>query len=456
MANISGIYTALSGMHAQRRVLDVTAHNVANQATEGYHRQRVEMAPAGGAAAAGLFSGPGSRIGGVDVTGVTRIVDTFAENRAMRESAIFGGTAAMSTNLDRIELAFPEPSENGIAAQLDAYWSAWSDVSSNPADPAIRSQLLERASNVIDALGRATADLDNVRDTSAAQIGTLAEEANDLATRIAKLNNAIVGSETPNDLLDQRDLLVKQLSALTGATARPAANGAVDVTIGGRAIVSGPRAELVDGSTGSFVWASDGSAVRTPPSQMASLTATIEKVVPRYQAELDAVAESLVTQVNALHSTGYDPAGNTGLNFFDPANITARNISLSVDIDGLPNSIAAGAPVFPGPVAPGANDGDMARQLAALAEAASGPGTIYQSMVTTLGIETRGARQQNTVQSQVSLAADTRAESVGGVSIDEEMANLVASQRAYEASARVLTAVDEMMGVLLRTGTVGR
>lgn len=253
MANISGIYSALSGMHAQRRVLDVTAHNVANQTTEGYHRQRVEMAPAGGTAAAGLFSGYDSRIGGVDVTGVIRVVDQFAENRAMREAAVLGGTQTMSANLDRIELAFPEPSENGIAEKLDAYWSAWSDVSSNPTDPAIRSQLLERATNVIDALARASADLDDISATSASQVGNLATEANDLAARIARLNNAVVGSESPNDLLDQRDLLVKQLAALTGATARPAANGAVDVTIGGRAIVSGPRVDLLDGSTTSNV-----------------------------------------------------------------------------------------------------------------------------------------------------------------------------------------------------------
>ena len=270
-------------------------------------------------------------------------------------------------------------------------------------------------------------------------------------------NVAVVGKEIGDLFLRLLQMLVVPLivsSLITGVTSM----GDLRTlgSIGGRAIVSGPGVDPVDGSTGSLVWANDGSTVRTPPSQLASLTATINTIVPRYQAELDAVAASLVTQVNALHTTGYDPAGNTGRNFFDPANTTARNISLSVDVAGLPNSIAAGAPVLPGPLAPGANDGDLARQLAALADAGTGPGKIYQSMVTSLGIETRGARQQNTVQSQVSLAADARAESVGGVSIDEEMANLVAAQRAYEASARVLTAVDEMMGVLLRTGVVGR
>lgn len=457
MANISGLYTALSGMNAQRRVLDVTAHNVANQATPGYHRQRAELSAVGVGSVAALFAGPDVRVGGVDVTNITRIIDGLAENRALRENAMHGGTQTMRTNLDRIELAFPEPSDYGIAAKLDDYWAGWSDVSSQPDDPAIRAQLLDRAQGVIDALGRASADLNEISDSSAKQIVSLANEVNELAGRIAQLNQTIVGSTSaPNDLLDQRDLLVKELAGLTGAVSRPSAGGAVDVTIGGRAIVSGPRAEPVDGSAGTFVWASDGQPVAAPPSRIASLTKTITDVVPRYLASLDDVAATLVTQVNALHSTGYDVSGTTGRDFFDPTGVTAATISLSADVAGQPMNIAAGAPVLPGPVAPGPLDGELARQLAALSESATGPGVKYETMVGGLGIEARSASQRDVVQAQLALAANTRAESVGGVNIDEEMANLISAQRAYEASARVLTTVDEMLGVLLRTGLAGR
>jgi flagellar hook-associated protein 1 FlgK len=456
MPNISGLYTALSGMNAQRRVLDTTAHNIANQTTKGYHRQRVELQAITNGPAAAVFAGTIPSVGGVIEVGVTRMIDQLAENRATRESAMHGGTQTTRTNLDRIELAFPEPSDNGIAAQLDAFWSGWSEVSSQPDDPAVRSQLLERSRSLIDALGRASAELDAVRNSSAAEVQSLAVEANDLASRIATLNQTIVASPgRANDLMDQRDLLVKDLAELTGATSRPSAGGAVDVTIGGRAIVSGPRTEAVDGSTGTFVWA-DGSPVAAPASRMASLTSTINDVVPRYQTMLDGVASTLVTQVNALHVTGYDLSGTTGRNFFDPANVTATTISLSSDVAGQPDNIAAGAPVFPGPVAPGVYDGELARQLADLADSATGPGTKYRTLVSTLGIEARGATQRDVVQAQVSLAANNAAESVGGVNLDEEMASLVATQRAYEASARVLTSVDEMLGVLLRTGVVGR
>ncbi|MFT5025812.1 MAG: flagellar hook-associated protein FlgK, partial [Ilumatobacter sp.] len=192
MPNISGLYTALSGMNAQRRVLDVTAHNVANQATEGYHRQRVDLRAVGVSDVATVFAGQDIRVGGVDATAVTRMIDNLAEDRALRQTATYGGTQTMRANLDQIEMTFPEPSENGIAAQLDELWASWSDLSSAPDSPVVRSQLLDRARGVIDALGRASADLNGVSDSAARQVPSMANEVNNLAGRIAELNQAIV------------------------------------------------------------------------------------------------------------------------------------------------------------------------------------------------------------------------------------------------------------------------
>jgi flagellar hook-associated protein 1 FlgK len=137
--------------------------------------------------------------------------------------------------------------------------------------------------------------------------------------------------------------------------------------------------------------------------------------------------------------------------------VTASTIALSGDVAGQPDHLAAGAPVLPGPTAPGPYDGEQARGIAALADRATGPDSAYRSMVAGLGIEVRTGRRSSEIQSGLVRAAEVRAASTGGVSIDEEMVTLMASQRAYEASARVLTAVDEMLGVLLeRTGVVGR
>lgn len=458
MPNISGLYTALSGMNAQRRVLDVTAHNIANETTPGYHRQRVELQPAGVASVAAVFAGQSERVGGVDVAGVTRIVDELAENRLVREEAKHAGAEVLSTNLSRIEAAFPEPSDDGIAALLDDFWASWSDLSNLPGDLATRNQTLERTDALTTGLRTASADLDAVEAEARTGVINLASDVNNLTERIAQLNQAIVGSaNAANDLTDQRDLVMRQLAELTGAVARPAEGGMIDVSIGGRTLVSGVITQGVEGSGGVLTWATDGSAVLAPPSKAASLARTIDDIVPRYRNALDGIAETLVTEVNALHSVGYDQSGVTGWSFFDPAGVTASTIALSADVSGRPERIAAGAPVFPGPVAPGVFDGEQARQLAGLVDLAGGPDEAYRSMVTGLGIEVRSASRRLDIQEDVTRAAAAQAASVGGVSLDEEMVTLMASQRAYEASARVLTTIDQLLGVLIeRTGVVGR
>lgn len=459
MPNISGLYTALSGMNAQRNVLDVTAHNIANQTTEGYHRQRVELKPAGIGSVAAVFAGTAQHVRGVDVAGVTRIVDQLAEDRVIRETGRDAGAQRLVADLRRVESVFPEPSDDGMAAVLDDFWAGWSDLASFPADRATRTQTLERAQTLVDGFHRAAADLDGIEASARVAVTAIAVEVNDLADQIARLNNAIAGSSgTANDLADQRDVILRRLAELTGAVSRPSANGAqIDVAIGGRTLVGGTVVQRVDGAGGELRWQSDGAAVSAPPSRAASLLQTVNDVVPRYRAALDDIAATLVAEVNALHVAGYDQSGTSGWSFFDPTGVTASTIALSVDVAGRPERLAAGAPVLPGPVAPGPYDGEQARALAALAGRAGGAGDRYKTMVGQLGVEVRAADRRQRIQSDVARAAEIDAESVGGVSLDEEMATLMAAQRAYEASARVLTTIDQMLGVLIeRTGVVGR
>ena len=453
MVSISTLYTSLSGMNAQRKILDVTAHNIANEATPGYHRQRVELMPLGVSSVAAVFAGQGSHVGGVDIVGVNRITDQLAENRLLAETGMHGGTTTMRASMEAVELAFPEPSDDGLAAIIDDFFGGFSDLASRPGDSATRSQVLERAQTLVDALHRAAGDLQTVTDTSKGAIIDLASDANSIAQQIAELNKAITGSATAaNDLTDQRDVLIRQLSDLTGADPRPQGSGSVDVYIGGRAIVSGNYVFGLDGAGGALHWAADGTNVVAPPSKAASLTATINDVVPRYQSMLDGVASGLVSQINSLHNAGYDPTGATGLDFFDPAGVTATSISISSDVAGQPNKIAAGGPVFPGPTAPGPLDGEQARAMAALADSTTGPGSLYRSMVSTLGVEARTAIRRDSIQGTVLAAAEATANSVGSVSLDEEMASLVATQRAYEANARVLNVVNDLMGTLINIG----
>ncbi len=458
MSGISGLYTALSGMNAHRRILDVTAHNVSNQSTPGYRRQRVDLAPSGIGTEGAVFAGPASQLKGVDIVGTNRVLDSIAETRAVREQAASSDASTMRDAMNRVESVFPEPSEYGIASQLDQFWSSWGDLANRPDDEVARSAVLGRATSLTETLGRAAADLDGIAATAGERIEQMGHDINDLAARIATLNGSIAASSgAPNDALDARDRLVAQLTQLTGATTRPADGGQVDVYVGGRALISGPITHAVTGTGGTLRWARGGDALTTPPSEAAALRRIIDDVVPQYRSGLDAIAADVVTQVNSLHVSGYDLDGATGREFFDATGTTAATITLSADVAGQPRRLAAGAPVLPGPTAPGPLDGSLAGQLAGLADAPSGPDADYRSFVTKLGLSTRESIRRADTQQMVANRAIDDADSVSGVSIDEEMVNLIQAQRGYEASARVLTAIDQMLGTLIeRTGLVGR
>jgi len=457
MTGISSLYTALSGMRAQSKVLDLTGHNIANAATPGFHRQRAELEAVGNSTP-GLFAGSGVRGYGVNVIGVTQSIDVLYEARAVREEAGRSQMALAGSTLAQLQATMPEPSDNGLGSQLDAFWGAWSDLANQPDSAGVRTQLLAKANSLAASLHSTAAEITAIRDSAIVQVAALGTDATGLAAQIATLNRAIlVDPDHSLDLKDQRGVLVTELAKLTGAVARPAESGQIDVYIGGRTVVSGANSFALDGTTGTLRWAADGVAVAAPSGDAAALAATLTDLVPRYMTALDNVAAQLVTSVNTLHTAGYDQAGATGHQFFDPTKLTASTIALSTDVAGQPNKIAAGAPVLPGPVAPGPLDGEQARAIALLAGSATGADSQYHSLITNLAVETNVAFQRAELQDQVADSAKQQADSVGGVSIDEEMANLTAAQRGYEASARVLTAVDDMLAFLIEhTGVVGR
>lgn len=455
MAVISSLYTALSGLKAQQRVLDVTAHNVANQTTAGYHRQRVELSSVAMRTGFNQVSDYSLRTGGVVALSTTRALDGIIALRAVRENNARVAADTTSATLSSIEQLFGEPSENGLSSQLGALWGAFNDVAQTPGNTSARTALLEQAGSVVNALHSAAGNLQTMSDSAVARLGAVAADVNDLAARVAQLNDAISASpEAANDMLDQRDQLVAQLGELVGATPFTNGSGQMEVQVGGRTLVAGNQHYDLTESGGSLQWALDGRPATVTTGEAASLVATVGDIVPRYLTALNGVAASLVQQVNQVHSTGYDQTGVTGRNFFDPAGVTAATISLSADVAGKPGNIAAGAP---GATAPGALDGESARLLAKLGDAANGPDGMFTSLVSTLAVETRSAKQTANIQGGVADSAMAESDAQSSVSIDEEMTNLVAAQRAYEASARVLTAIDEMLGVLIeRTGTVGR
>jgi flagellar hook-associated protein 1 FlgK len=461
VSTFSGLSTALSALYAQRRGLDVTGLNIANANTDGYSRQRVTLTSVGGATVPAVFSHWDGAGGGVAVEDVERLRDQFLEARARGEHAQNAYLSDQQRIYGQVEQIFNEPSDTGLQSQLADFWSSWHEVANRPGDLAARTQLLQRASTIADNLHTSQDTLGALWTATREQLGALTTEVNTATANVAQLNQAVVRANQAglpaNELADQRDQAVLHLSELTGSTARVRDDGAVDVYLNGSSLVSGAAARklavagatrLEDQSTTpvSLRWADDGNSAIVTKGTAASALEALNTTIPAYTAALDGVAASLASTVNAQHAAGYDLAGAAGGQFY--SGTTAATLTVAVTD---PSKVAAAA--GPG----GSFDGTNADTIAHIAASNDGPDKIYRQLVVGLGVVTQGVNRRATIQSVVTDDVDSARSSESGVNLDEEMSNMLAYQRGYEAASRVMNAVDSMLDTLInRTGLVGR
>lgn len=472
MSTFGALNTASTALWAQQRGLDVTGQNVANVNTPGYSRQRAELQSVGGNAVPAIWSVSNQVGQGVDADTVIRIRDAFLEGRAQVEQGRSAQLTAESDALTQIEQAFREPGTTGIQSMLTDMWSGWSDVVNHPDDLAARSQLLQRTQTVVAGFNTTSASLDKQWDQTHDNLTTLVKDVNASAQSIADLNRAIKRATQAglpaNELADKRDVLVLTLSEQVGATSSMADDGAVNVMVGGTSLVGGGSSlELKVGPTPpatgdpQVMTTTGGTTVRvggTAAGQLTALTSTI----PDHRKELDDRASQLATALNnAQRAAGpaqppYDLDGNPGGALFESSGlggITAKTITLAFTD---PKKIAAALLPKEDEGLP-SRDGGNADAIYQLRLGANSVDAQYRSLVVNLGVKSAVATRNLDIQGVISAQVDSSRESVSGVSLDEEMTNMLSYQHAYSAAARMITAIDETLDVLInRTGLVGR
>jgi flagellar hook-associated protein FlgK len=455
MSDFNGLRIALSSLYAQRKALQVTGQNIANVNTEGYSRQRVELIADSGPVTPAIqsrYPGPGM---GVLTGDTTRLRDQFLELRGYQEHAVHAGLEESQRVLSRIELAFDEPSDDGLSALISGFLAAFDDVANSPDDLAARSQLIEQARTLTAGFSQLDAALATQRSSSIDELASVVDEVNNAATRVAELNqnitSAINNGFSPNELMDQRDLLIGQLAEQVGVTVRPGENGTVDVFVGGTALVRGNRASELRVEVGTdpaqtvrVTWASDSYPAGVSGAA-GGLLGAVNEVIPRYRNGLSAVITQLADEVNTLHRTGFALDGSTGRDFF------VTNASGAVEVNP---AIAADPRLVAAAAAAGATrDGSLAQRIAEL----TGPGSTYHQLVVDLGVESQAVNRRAEVQASIVQHVDAARESAAGVNLDEEMTAMLQFQHAYDAAARFLTAIDQALDTLINsTGLVGR
>jgi len=264
MASTFGsINTALTSLYAQRRGLDVTGQNIANANTEGYTRQRVRMQAQAGSLNPGVYATTDQVGTGVTVAEVERGRNVYLEQRGRTEHANSAYLASQKGAYDQIESVLAEPSDTALQARLHDMWDSWNDVANNWQDPSTRTALIARSSTVATTLNDTHTALSNQFASQNAEMGAYVDQINSLGSSIAEANHEIVIAQQAglpaNELQDERDRKIMQLSELAGASAQATPDGAVNPTsshtvsvplsasVGGAALVAAVALALVGG-----------------------------------------------------------------------------------------------------------------------------------------------------------------------------------------------------------------
>jgi flagellar hook-associated protein 1 FlgK len=462
--SFSTLNIGASALFATQRAVEVAGQNVANAAVDGYSRQVVQVTSATPTPGTSVGDrSDGMRGNGVVVTSVDRLRDQLADVAYRSEADADGYAGARSTTLDRAQSILGSVSD-GVPATLDKFWAAFDALSNNPTDTAARNTVLNAGSEISRAIRDASSQLGSLTSDAATQVSGDVTSINNLATQVAKLNKSILDAKTagqsPNDLLDSRDRAIDQLHKLAGVTTHENSLGVVDVYIGSRSLVRGEQTTPLKsgvpagGGAPTVTWSDDGSSV-TPGGEVGGYLSVTNVDLPGLKSMLDSVAKGLISAVNTVHAGGYGlPPGGTGTStttgtpFFSGTD--ASNVDLAAGLTAT--TLAASA-------SGAANDGNNAIALAALrgkTNAVTLPdgttasvGDALRAVGGKLGSLASAAAATHSATNTAVSSADKARASANGVSVDEEMVDLVKWQHAYSAAAKVISTADSMLDTLI-------
>ena len=443
----------------QQQAISVTSHNIANVNTPGYSRQQLVMTTNT------PLDSPIGPIGtGVNGATIERVYDRYLNAQISNENQGLGKWNAQKDAVKLVEMIFNEANGSGLNEAMSNFWNAWQSLTIDPDDTTERqvlitaSQVLANAFNQIDAdLSQSQQDLDFV-------VAGTVEDINRLSQQLADLNTKIISSEagslSANDFRDQREVLLKELSGLIDIDSFEDASGAVSISAAnGWPLVTSERYWQLSTEPNAVglqevVWVDDEGNTNNINAEISGgklkgLLEVRDTIIMDYMTRLDALAGTLMNDINLLHQAGFDLNGIAGEVFFIGTG-TAADLEVNPNIVTDLNLVAASsdAATVPG-------DSSNAADIANLQYALNMGGTqsyndYYGTIVRDVGNEVLKSNAYFNHQSDMMVQLENQRKSVSGVSLDEEMINLIKFQNAYTAAAKLITTADEMMQTVLQ------
>ncbi|ANE46708.1 flagellar hook protein FlgK [Paenibacillus swuensis] len=500
--------TSKRSLFAHQTSLSTTGHNIANANTAGYSRQVANLVHSRPIEVPGMqrSNTPGQLGTGVEVSYIRRIREGFLDDQFRNENKSYGSWSIQSDTLQKLETIMNEPTDSGIRTLMDNFWKSWSDLSKNPESKSGRVIVKENAIALADAFNATNIQLTALQNDLTDSIHIKADEINSITSSIANLNLQIRKVESlgdnANDLRDQRDNLTDELSKIVNIRSVEVDPDGYNIQMGGVILVEADTSLQVTGESLEQAHASG----ELTSGEVYGMIESRDRIVNAYIQELNTLADTIangeievvipagsvlpggggvvttdttmkVLGINGLHKLGYASTSplEVGSDFFtfNKGGVGASaNIGFNPYLMANPDKIAASMRTMNGPggeiVVNGNNT--LALLMTQLKDTkfsfsgnSGGPGItgtiddFFRAVVGKLGVETKEANRQVDNQMAILDQVDSRKQSVSGVSLDEEMSNLVKFQHAYSAAARVMTTFDEMLDKVINgMGIVGR
>lgn len=460
---MAGLYSSLVGtvkaITAHSRAIEITGKNLANVNNPAYARQRVVLGDRGT-----VVTPQGAESLGLEALAVEQIRDSLLDRQVSREISLKSSYEAEQSGYQRAQAGLGQSidrtssttgansaSSKGLSAAIDDFFVGFQSFAARPTDSGERQTLLQKAGILTDRFQLADQRLEQVQSDLSAEVSTDVDDANRLLTGIADLNAQIGRFEitapgSAVDLRDQRQALVEKLSAKMSVDVAES-GGQLTVTTkdtGGNNVV------LVSLATTPNTVSFNGTQVTAgSPAVALALTggsikgslAARDGAVQSLRDELDTLASQFVTAVN----DAYNPTGATG-DFFDAAGVTAGTIKVDGSVNATSLKASDGGAAGDNAIALAV--GQLANKTFSTTGGDAIDGTFsnyFSKSVSKLGQALSSANARVEDQTNIETLVRNQRDGVSGVSMDEELADLMKFQRAFQASSRVFAVIDELL-----------
>jgi flagellar hook-associated protein 1 FlgK len=454
---MGGLNTALligvGGLDAAQGALDATSNNIANVNTPGYTREEAQLSEVQESESDGQITG-----GGVTLDGLQSIRDELLNVQIQQQTSLQSAANTESASLQQVQTYFTSTGTD-IASALSGFSSSLVELSGNSTSSAAQQGVLAAGQNLAAAFNTTVAGLTSAQTAANQQVPDTVSQINSLTQQIAQLNGQLAqvpAAEDGGTTEDQLDQAVQTLAGLTNISVTQTNNGETITTGSGTPLVEGDQSFNLQTATGT------GGQEEVLDSNGNNITSTItsgtlggslniaNQVIPGLLTQLNTLASQFATAFNSAQAAGTDSNGNTGAAFFTgTSNLNDAAADISVGLSSA-SQIAISTD------GAGGGNGNVANLSAALTSALpSGQSAAdsYAGIVFNVGTAASNASTQSTAIGDNLTQLTTQQGSVSAVNIDEETANLMRYQTAYEAASRIVSTVQVLDNAALNMGS---